>query len=93
MRCNNIFFRFSGRITEDESLFWYRPGWGTNTFTDAAFTPIFDIPDNQTLTDECSNDFQCIFDTFMTNNTEVGQDTRLTFREVQDKAVTLGTYI
>lgn len=63
------------------------------TYTDTTFTPIFDIPTNDTLTAFCNNDLQCIFDVIMTNNTELGEDTALTLGEVKEKAKTLGMFV
>ena len=80
-----------GRITDGESLFWYRPGWNTDTYTNKNFQPLFFLnftsgPDLSV----CNNDLDCEYDVFLTHDRSIGQDTVFTRLEVEDKASILG---
>lgn len=86
----NVLCDFTGRLNASESLFWYRTGWGTNTYTDLQFVPMFGIPENNTLTAICNNNIECMYDIAMTNNTDLGEYTTMVLGEVETKAKTFG---
>lgn len=87
----NEVLKHLGRIKEDESIFWYRADWTTVTYTDLSYKPVFEFTGDDTGV--CGDDLQCQFDVFMTNNTELGEDTARTNAEVKDKIATLGEII
>lgn len=84
-----------GRITSEESLFWYIPGWDTSTYSNTEFVPNFP-PDPATvdsaITLACNFEQTCIFDAVAVNSTEVGEYTTLVQNEVLDKRQTLGKF-
>lgn len=76
-------------MTQSESLFYYREGQTTSTFSLPNHVPVFPDENQDRYTDEqrevCGNDVSCLFDSFEMNDPEVGAQTR-TFSAVQQES-------
>ncbi|XP_067935630.1 mucin-like protein [Watersipora subatra] len=78
-------FGESWRITQEESIFWYRgKGWNTETYTNRNFQPIYLNQDevDADIKAACNDDVLCIYDAVATNSTELGMSTKAVFETV-----------
>ena len=87
--CNDhcLFHAFiSGQISADDSLFYYNPLFGPDTYRDENFIPVFEPPTNlEVLPEEviavCNGDEWCLFDYQATGDMEVAMASRESFEE------------
>ena len=73
----------TGQITQDESLFTYKDGESTATFSNASFTPMFadeiEWPNAQLeneAKEKCGVNLECLFDTASTGELKYGEATK-----------------
>ena len=70
-------------VTEETSLFFYRPGESTSSFNEPDFEPTFGMPDLTNLDEtfrtrveqQCGGQSECIYDAVVTANIEIGVST------------------
>ena len=85
---------YAGRIGVSESIFWYRArGWNTTLYTNIDFSPRYiddasEVPEE--VIEKCSNDLTCVYDSVVTNSTNLGLYTARVHGEVNDQAQVLG---
>jgi fibulin 1/2 len=81
------------QVYENESLFYYDVGTGVSTFADPDHIPVFADETLDRYTEQqrlaCNNDPQCLFDTFETNDPEVGQETLITNTQLVQQSMAL----
>ena len=82
----------TGQIKQDESLFTYKDGESTATFSNASFTPMFadEIKwPNADLEEEakkkCGDNAECLFDTASTGDLKYGEATKNTATVLQEE--------
>ena len=93
-----LIFSFAGQLSNDTTLFTYKPGESTSTFTNASFVPIFlDEPihfasNELTAAAElaCQGDVNCLFDIASTGDVSVGESTKQVSVELESEAQALG---
>ena len=73
-----------GTVTDNTTLFTYKPGENISTFSNPSFKPIF-LDENITFASEalrlkaeavCQGDVNCLFDIASTGDTSVGESTK-----------------
>ncbi len=65
-----------------ESLFTYFAFMDIGNFSKPSYQPLFDLLPNETISEMCSGNFFCIYDTFVTGNISFGQATLSTVMEI-----------
>lgn len=82
-----------GQVFENESLFYYDDGNDVTTFSDPNHIPVFPDEAVSRYTGEqrtaCNDDPQCLFDTFETNDPEIGQETLVTNAQLIEQSTSL----
>ena len=85
-----------GQVSQRESLFWYEVGSDVSTFSDRDHMPVFpdEALNRYTPAEEaaCNNDPQCLFDTFETNDPEIGQQTLITNTQLMEQSAAVSKY-
>ena len=93
MGTSSSFIFVVGQLTPSESLFYYAPGEGTSTFSKPNHEPVFPDETVGRYTPEqlevCGDDQNCLFDSFETNDIEVGRETRTTNIDLKETAATV----
>lgn len=69
-----FFLHTPGQITDEESLFTYPPGLSVSNFSNQSHIPPFadEIEVDQAVADMCGDDPECVFDSTVTGNAEIG---------------------
>ena len=91
-------FSFAGQLSDNTTLFTYKPGESTSMFSNASFVPIFlDEPihfaSNELRTAAeraCQGDVNCLFDTASTGDLSVGESTKEVSVQLESEAQALG---
>ena len=91
-------FSFAGQLSDNTTLFSYKPGESTSTFSNASFVPIFlDEPINFTSNElrtraelVCKGDMNCLFDIASTGDVSVGESTKEVSVQLESEAQALG---
>ena len=89
---------FAGQLLDNTTLFTYKPGESTSTFSNASFVPIFlDEPirfANKELRKEaeraCQGDMNCLFDIASTGDVSFGESTKQVAVQLESEAQALG---
>ncbi|XP_062511306.1 mucin-like protein [Corticium candelabrum] len=81
------------QVFQNESLFYYDDGNDVTTFSDPNHIPVFPDEAVSRYTGEqrtaCNDDPQCLFDTFETNDPEIGQETLVTNAQLIEQSTSL----
>ena len=91
-----LLFLSLGQINEAESIFQYMPGESVSTFSDPNHVPPFldeisqNLEANETLTNVCGNNMECLFDFAQTGNEGVGMATMAFMETVVEDVVMSG---
>lgn len=94
-------FFFSGRITEEASLFTYKEGTAYSNYQNPSFIPAFETPTDlpADAVEVCGDDQECVFDYAVSGSSELAAETKertqsflafldayeLTVNEIQDE--------
>ena len=89
---------FAGQLSDNTTLFTYKPGESTSTFSNASFVPMFlDEPINFTSNTlrtaaelACQGDVNCLFDIASTGDVSVGESTKEVSVQLESEAQDLG---
>ena len=89
---------FIGQLTDNISLFTYKPGENTSTFSNASFVPIFldepiDFGSDELRTAAelaCQGDVNCLFDIASTGDVSVGASTKEVSVQIESESQALG---
>ena len=91
-------FSFAGQLSDNTTLFTYKTGESTSTFTNASFVPIFLDEPIQFASNElrtaaelaCQGDVNCLFDIASTGDVSVGESTKQVAVQLESEAQALG---
>ena len=91
-------FSFAGQLSDNTTLFTYKPGESTSTFSNASFVPIFlDEPIHFASNElriaaelACQGDVNCLFDIASTGDVSVGESTKQVSVQLESEAQALG---
>ena len=91
-------FSFAGQLSDNTTLFTYKPDESTSTFTNASFIPIFLDEPIQFASNElrtaaelaCQGDVNCLFDIASTGDLSVGESTKEVSVQLESEAQALG---
>ena len=91
-------FSFAGQLSDNTTLFTYKAGESTSTFTNASFVPIFLDEPIQFASNElrtaaelaCQGDVNCLFDIASTGDVSVGESTKQVAVQLESEAQALG---
>lgn len=90
-RCIYTTFGESWRITQQDSLFWYRPALNTRLYTDRTFQPLFDVAYTDEIAQICGSDLLCAFDFSVTQSLDIANATRDTTSQSLNVRAALAT--
>ena len=89
---------FAGQLSDNTTLFTYKPGESISTFSNASFVPIFlDEPIHfasnklETAAERaCEGDVNCLFDIASTGDVSFGKSTKQVAVQLESEAQALG---
>ena len=90
-------FSFAGQLSDNTTLFSYKPGESTSKFSNASFVPIFLDEPIQFASNElrtaaelaCQGDVNCLFDIASTGDVSVGASTKQVTVQLESEAQSL----
>ncbi|XP_015769331.1 PREDICTED: mucin-like protein [Acropora digitifera] len=93
-------FGLKWQLSDNTTLFTYKPGESTSTFTNASFIPIFLDEPIQFASDElriaaelaCQGDVNCMFDIASTGDLSVGESTKEVSVQLESEAQALENF-